>query len=246
MKIALIGYGKMGQTIHRLMQQQGDEAALVIDFANRHELAAKHLGEADVAIEFTGPETAFGNVRTCLEAGVPVVCGSTGWVHRMDEVRAICEANRGAFFYASNYSIGVNIFFALSRYLSKLMATRPQYEVRIEEVHHTQKLDHPSGTAITLAEGILQNFTKKKTWEAHLQTTENEPFAPSENSLGILSKREGNVPGTHIVIWQSEVDTIEISHTAHSREGFAAGALAAAHWLVGRQGCFGMQDLIEL
>ncbi len=244
LKIAIIGFGKMGKTIKSLAEQHGDKIVLTIDLENRADFTPENLRNADVAIEFSRPETAFDNVRTCLEAGVPVVSGTTGWLERMEEVKAICEANNGAFFYASNYSVGVNIFFAVNRYLAKLMSTQPQYDVRMEEVHHTQKLDHPSGTAITLAQGILQHISEKKAWTTHLQTSESQQFETAPHSLPIISKREAQVPGTHIVKWASEVDTIEISHVAHSREGFAKGAIAAAHWLVGRKGCFGMEEML--
>jgi len=217
---------------------------MTIDLDNRHEFTTENLRNADVAIEFSRPETAFENIRTCLEAGIPVVSGTTGWLDQLPAAKASCEANNGALFYASNYSIGVNIFFAVNRYLSKLMAGQVQYDVRMEEVHHTQKLDHPSGTAITLAEGVLENFAKKTDWKAYLQTTENEQFSAPEETIPIISKREENVPGTHVVTWKSAIDTLEISHVAHSREGFAAGALAAARWLIGKKGCFGMQDML--
>ncbi|MBK9015777.1 MAG: 4-hydroxy-tetrahydrodipicolinate reductase [Saprospiraceae bacterium] len=244
MKLAIIGFGKMGKIIKNLAEAAGDTVVLTIDLDNRADFTPENLRKADVAIEFSRPETAFENIRTCIEAGVPVVCGTTGWLDSLPAAKAICEANNGALFYASNYSIGVNIFFAVNRYLSKLMAGQTQYNVRMEEVHHTQKLDHPSGTAITLAEGILENFTKKTNWQAYLQTAENEQFSAPNETIPILCKREENVPGTHIVTWQSGIDTLEISHAAHSREGFAAGALAAAKWLVGKRGCFGMKDML--
>ncbi len=244
MNLAIIGLGKMGKTIKNLAERAGDKVVLTIDLENRHEFTRENLQKADVAIEFSRPETAFGNIRTCIEAGVPVVSGTTGWLDQFDEAKAICEKNNGAMFYASNYSIGVNIFFVVNRYLAKLMEGQTQYDVRMEEVHHTQKLDHPSGTAITLAEGILEHFTKKTNWITHLQTSDNEQFSTPAESLGIISKRVENVPGTHIITWESKIDTLEISHTAHSREGFAAGALAAARWLVGKKGCFGMKDFL--
>ncbi|MCF8244394.1 MAG: 4-hydroxy-tetrahydrodipicolinate reductase [Saprospiraceae bacterium] len=244
MNLVLIGLGKMGKTIKNLSEKAGDSVVLTIDLENRHEFTPENLRKADVAIEFSRPETAFENIRTCLEAGLPVVSGTTGWLDRFEEAKTICEAKNGALFYASNYSIGVNVFFAVNRYLAKLMEGQMQYDVRMEETHHTQKLDHPSGTAITLAQGILENFAKKKDWQTYLQSTENEQFNSQPNSLNIISKRVENVPGTHVVTWESNIDTIEISHTAHSREGFAAGAIAAARWLVGKQGCFGMQDLL--
>ncbi len=244
LKLAIIGFGKMGKTIKTLAEAAGDEVVLTIDLNNKEDLTAEKLQQADVAIEFSRPETAYENVRTCLLAGVPVVCGTTGWLDKMEEAKAICAANNGAMFYASNYSVGVNIFFAVNRYLSKLMTNQSQYDVRMEEVHHTQKLDHPSGTAITLAQGILQNISSKKNWSTHLQNVDNQRFATPADALPIISKREENVPGTHIVTWDSSVDTIEISHVAHSREGFANGAIAAAHWLVGKKGCFGMEEML--
>ena len=234
----------MGRTIKNLAEAAGDTVVLTIDLDNRADFTPDNLRKADVAIEFSRPETAFGNIRTCLEAGVPVVCGTTGWLEHFAAAKAICEANNGGLFYASNYSIGVNIFFAVNRYLSKLMAGQNQYDVCMEEVHHTQKLDHPSGTAITLAEGILENFEKKTNWQAFLQTAENEQFSAPNETIPIICKRAENVPGTHIVTWESGIDTLEISHVAHSREGFAAGALAAAKWLVGKRGCFGMRDML--
>lgn len=234
----------MGKTIKTLAEAAGDHVVLAIDLENRHEFTHENLRKADVAIEFSRPETAFENISACLAAGVPVVSGTTGWLDRFEVAKAICEAKNGAMFYASNYSIGVNVFFAVNRYLAKLMEGQNQYDVRLEEVHHTQKLDHPSGTAITLAQGILENFTKKKDWQTYLQTVENEPFTTNPETLGILSKRVGNVPGTHLVTWESSIDTLEISHTAHSREGFAAGAIAAARWLIGKKGCFGMPDML--
>lgn len=234
----------MGKTIKSLAEDAGDEIVLAIDLENRHELTAGNLQKADVAIEFSRPETAFENISACLEAGIPVVSGTTGWLHRFEEAKAVCEVKNGALFYASNYSIGVNIFFAVNRYLAKLMEGQSQYDVRMEEVHHTQKLDHPSGTAITLAEGILENFTKKKDWQTYLQKADNERFKVGSETLVILSKRVENVPGTHVVTWESGIDTLEISHTAHSREGFAAGAIAAARWLIGKKGCFGMPDML--
>lgn len=243
MKIALIGFGKMGQTIQRLAETAGDKIVLTIDLENKADFTKENLRKADVAIEFTRPETAFENIKTCLEAGVPVVSGTTGWLADMQAAKAVCQDNKGAFFYASNYSIGVNIFFAVNKYLAKLMASQPQYDVGMEEIHHLQKLDHPSGTGITLAEGILENSPQKKQWKAYLHSAGETPDSGG-GILPILSKREENVPGTHIVTWKSAVDTLEISHEAHSREGFAAGALAAARWLVGKEGCFGMEDML--
>ncbi len=241
MKIALIGYGKMGKTIERLALQSNHEIVLKIDKENADDLTQENLRMADVAIEFTQPETAYGNIVACLEAGVPVVVGTTAWLDKLDAVKKLCSERNGAFFHASNFSIGVNIFFAVNRYLAGLMNEQPQYDVRMKEVHHTQKLDHPSGTALTLAEGILKNLSRKSSWTASLGKPETAP-APAE--LSIVSKRIDPAPGTHVVTWASDIDTIEISHTAHSREGFAAGALAAAEWIIGKKGSFEMKDML--
>ncbi|MCB0562644.1 MAG: 4-hydroxy-tetrahydrodipicolinate reductase, partial [Phaeodactylibacter sp.] len=179
---------------------------------------------------------AVSNIAAALEAGVPVVSGTTGWLDRLEEVKTICAREKGAFFYASNFSIGVNIFFALNRYLARMMDQQPQYDVELEEIHHTQKLDAPSGTAITLAQGILDEITRKKSW---INEKSEDPEA-----LSIISKRIDPAPGTHEINYHSEIDSITIRHTAHSREGFAAGALMAAEWIVGRQGVFGMSDML--
>lgn len=241
MKIGILGFGKMGRTIERLALDAGHEIVLKIDSQNKSDLTDENLRKADVAIEFSRPETAFENISACLRAGVPVVAGTTAWLDKLEEARKMCEETGGAFFYASNFSIGVNIFFAVNRYLAALMHQQPQYDVQMEEVHHTQKLDHPSGTAITLAEGILKNITRKSSWAASL----NEPKTGLKSSeLSIVSKRTDPAPGTHIVTWASGIDTIELSHTAHAREGFAAGALAAAEWLIGKKGTFEMKDML--
>jgi 4-hydroxy-tetrahydrodipicolinate reductase len=246
MKIAIIGYGKMGRVIERLAAQRGHDIVLKIGGSNLADLTPENLRRADVAIEFSRPESAFGNITACLRAGVPVVCGTTGWLDRLEEAKLLCQTTGGGLFVASNFSIGVNIFFAVNRFLAGLMEGQAQYDVRMEEVHHTQKIDHPSGTAITLAEGILSQISRKNHWETHLQTAENEQFNTKSDAIPIISKRIGNVPGTHVATWASGIDTIEISHTAHSREGFAAGAVAAAEWLAGRSGCFEMKDMLGL
>lgn len=238
MKIALLGYGKMGKAIDELAQAAGDETVLRVSSGNAGRLTAQALHSADVAIEFSRPETAFGHIRLCLEAGVPVVSGTTGWLSQMEEAKQICARLGGAFFYASNFSIGVNIFFALNRYLGQMMARQQQYDVEIEEVHHTQKLDAPSGTAITLAEALLEQLPGKEHWVGQ------GPAGPS--ALRIASRREGSVPGTHTVTYTSALDAISIRHEAFSREGFARGALQAARWLVGRKGFYGMEDMLGL
>lgn len=236
MKIALLGYGKMGRAIEQLALQDGDEIVLKMDSGSSRERAGEEIKMADVAIEFSRPESALDNIRLSLEAGVPVVSGTTGWLGRMDEAQSLCRKHEGALLYASNFSIGVNIFFALNRYLAELMAAQPRYEAQIEEIHHTQKLDAPSGTAITLAEDILQRLPRKHRWAS--QAT----GAPDE--LPVLSRREGQAPGTHEVQYNSAIDSIAIRHEAHSREGFAQGALQAARWIVGKKGCFGMKDML--
>jgi 4-hydroxy-tetrahydrodipicolinate reductase len=236
MKIALIGYGKMGKAIEQIAQQQGHEVVLRIDVNNTTDFTPENLRKADVAIEFTRPETAFENLKKCLEAGVPVVVGTTGWLQHLEEAKACCAQHNGALFHSSNYSIGVNIFFAVNRYLAQMMSAHPQYEVRMAETHHTQKLDAPSGTAITLAEGILGQIDRKKQWV--------NQKAESSDELSILSYRVDPAPGTHEIFYESEIDSIEIRHTAHSREGFASGAVQAAVWLVSKKGVFGMSDLL--
>ncbi|RMG77152.1 MAG: 4-hydroxy-tetrahydrodipicolinate reductase [Bacteroidetes bacterium] len=237
MEIALIGYGKMGKIIERLALEKGHEVVLKINRANRRELTTENLRKADVAIEFSTPDSAFSNIEACLRAGIPVVSGTTAWLDRLPEAKALCSACDGAFLYASNFSIGVNIFFAVNEFLAKMMAPYPTYNVRMEEIHHTQKLDAPSGTAITLAEGILKHLDRKKQWRNAPETSPDE--------LSVISKRIDEVPGTHEVVYESEVDTILIKHVAHSREGFAAGALLAAEWIIGRKGFFEMKDLFS-
>ena len=204
---------------------------------NQADLNPENLDRIDVAIEFSRPESAFQNIVSCLENGVPVVCGTTGWLDHLDEAIQLTEKYQGGLFYASNYSIGVNLFFALNRKLARVMSQYQQYEVRMEEIHHTQKLDAPSGTAITLAEGLIAELPGKDTWVNQLE------HRPSE--VPILSKRIDQVPGTHTISYQSKIDTITISHVAHSREGFARGALAAAEWLRGKQGFYGMEDMLS-
>lgn len=236
MKIALIGYGKMGKTIEQIALAAGHEIVLAIDAHNTHLLAPEHLSQADVAIEFSRPETAADNLLRCMEAGVPAVCGTTAWLDRKPEVEAACVAHGCAFLYASNFSIGVNLFFALNRYLADIIAPYGEYDPVLEEIHHTQKLDAPSGTGITLAEGILERLPRKTHWV-------NRPAALPEE-LALTSQRIDPAPGTHTVAYHSEVDSIEIKHTAHSRLGFAQGALYAATWIVGKQGVFGMNDVL--
>ena len=230
MKIALLGYGKMGKTIEQIAVARGHEIVLKIDNAE----TSYDITIADVAIEFSTPNSAFANISNSLTHKVPVVAGTTGWLSQYNEAVALCKAQQTAFLYASNFSIGVNVFFALNKTLAKLMSGLKEYEVAIEEIHHTQKLDVPSGTAITLAEGIIAK-TDKTGW--HLDTA-------GENEIPIVAKRIDNTPGTHIITYSSEVDTIEIKHTAHNRNGFALGAVMAAEWIVGKQGVFTMSDVL--
>lgn len=226
----------MGKAIEQIAQQNGHEVVLRIDVNNIADFTAENLQKADVAIEFTRPETAFENLQKCLEAGTPVVVGTTGWLHRLEEAKDLCAQHQGALFYSSNYSIGVNVFFAVNRFLAQMMNGHKQYEVRMSETHHTQKLDAPSGTAITLAEGILEQLGRKTKWV-------NQSDAKADE-LSILSHRVDPAPGTHEVYYESAIDSIEIRHTAHSREGFASGAVQAAVWLVGKKGVFTMSDLL--
>jgi len=238
MNIALIGYGKMGKAIEALALQKGHHIILKIASQNTAELTAQNLQQADVAIEFTNPHSAVNNIKKCLDAGVPVVCGSTGWLQYWDEVKAYCNEKNGALLYASNFSIGVNLFFELNTYLAKLMAAYPDYDVMVEEIHHTQKKDAPSGTAITLAEQILQQISTKKRWV--------NVESGSKEELCIISKRIDPAPGTHTIKYTSTIDDIEITHTAHNRQGFASGAVSAAEFLQGRKGIYTMKDVLHL
>ncbi len=235
MKIALIGYGKMGKAIEEIALQKGHEICLTIDLHNHNDLTKKNLQKADVAIEFTTPQNAVGNILKCFEAGVPVVCGTTGWLSKIEEVKQICLDKNSAFLYASNFSIGVNIFFELNKKLAGLMKMQ-DYNVIIEETHHTQKKDAPSGTAITLAEEILKHGSHKKKWV-------NFP-ANNKDELTIISHRIDPAPGTHAVKYSSEIDDIEIIHTAHSRKGFASGAVLAAEFLKNKKGIFNMKEVL--
>lgn len=239
LKIILLGYGKMGRAIERIATEAGHEIILRISHAGQWQENESTIRRADVAIEFSRPEAAFQNVVNCIAAGIPVVCGTTGWTERLEEARQYCQQNKGAFFYASNFSIGVYIFMETNRRLAQLMGRRPQYEVAIEETHHIHKLDAPSGTAVTLAETVLPYLETKKGW-----ALETHPALPAE-MLPIRSFRSGEVPGTHTITYRSEIDTIILSHEAHSREGFASGAVEAAQWIAGKQGCFGMDDMMQ-
>lgn len=238
MKIALVGYGKMGKAIEEVALERGHEIVLRIGRTNASELSGNAVRAADIAIEFSSPESAFENVKRVLEAGVPVVCGSTGWTDKLETAKKIAAENATGLIYASNFSIGVNIFFEVNKQLAALMADRDEYDVSLEEIHHTQKKDAPSGTAISLANQVLDSVRRKKKW------VNEQPGAPGD--LVIISRREDPAPGTHHVRYDSAVDSIEIIHTAHSRKGFAAGAVLAAEFLIGQTGFFTMKDVLQL
>lgn len=237
MKIALIGYGKMGKAIETIALNRGHEISFKISIDNQADLLLINPTNTDVAIEFTQPESAFDNLKKCIENGVPVVCGSTGWLENKPSIEKLTIEKNTAFFYASNFSVGVNIFFHLNKVLAKLMSGFSGYEIGMEEIHHTEKKDAPSGTAITLAEGIMENNPSKTSWVNDSRYLENE--------LPIVSKRIENVPGTHVVAYNSIIDSIEIAHTAHSREGFALGAVLAAEFISTKKGVFGMDDMLQ-
>ena len=238
MKIALIGYGKMGKAIEKIAHERGHETGLIIDQDNTNDLTAENLRGCDVAIEFSTPEFAENNIKACLEAGIPVVSGTTGWLDRLGDVKNLCESRNGAMVYASNFSIGVNLFFEVNKHLANLMGDHPQYNVHIEEIHHTQKKDSPSGTAITLAEQIIESSVKKNKW---VNSSTDRP-----QELYILSQRIDPAAGTHRVVYSSPVDDLEIIHTAHNREGFATGAVQAAEFIIGKKGIFGMKEVLGL
>lgn len=238
MKIALIGYGKMGRAIEEIAVQQGHEVVLRINIDNTEDFTEENLKQADVAIEFTGPHSAVDNLKKCFDVGVPVVCGSTGWLQHWSEIENYCAQKNGGLVYASNYSIGVNLFFEVNSFLAKLMQQHNEYDVRLEEIHHTEKKDAPSGTAISIAEQVLQHITRKQQWI-------NQP-ANKQEELEIVSKRIDPAPGTHKVTYTSAIDDIEIIHTAHSRKGFAGGAVLAATFLQNKTGIYTMKDVLNL
>ena len=231
MKVAIIGYGKMGHEIEKVLAERGHNVVFTIDINNAEEMmVAEKLRQADVAIEFTSPATAYDNIRRCIEAGVPVLSGSTGWTERKAEIDELCRQKGGAFFYSSNYSLGVNVMFRLNRWLAKVMAGLSQYNVKIEETHHIHKLDAPSGTAATLAAEMNEAS------QGRLSVAKEE----------IISYREGEVPGIHTITYDSEEDTLTVSHSAKSRRGLALGAVLAAEWLVGRSGVYSMDDFLAI
>ncbi len=231
MKIALLGYGKMGKTIEKIAIGRGHEVVLKID----ENIEDYDLSMAEIAIDFSIPGAAFNNITTCFKNNLPVICGTTGWLENYEKAVELCEQENSAFLYASNFSIGVNLFFGLNEKLAKIMSAFSNYSVEIEEIHHTQKLDAPSGTAISLAQQIIAN-SSKKSWQLN---------KAEENKIPIYAKRIENVPGTHTVSYKSEIDSIEIKHTAHSREGFALGAIIAAEWLKDKKGVHNMNDVIS-
>lgn len=233
MKIALVGYGKMGKIIDEIATKRGHEVVARLNETP----SAENLNNPDVVIEFSQPEVAFNNIKTCLENNIPVVCGTTGWLHQKPEVEKIAEEKGSAFLYGSNFSLGVNLFFALNEQLANLMKNFDEYGIHLEEIHHTHKKDAPSGTAISIAEGIIKNNPKYNAWKLH--ETEND-------QIGIFAIREDEVPGTHSVYYRSEVDEIEIKHTAFNRNGFALGAVIAAEWIQGKKGNFTMKDVLGL
>ena len=243
MQLLLLGYGKMGHTIEQLAKSRGHTLVATID--ENDETHWQSLGDEtiDTAIEFSQPDAAVANIRRCLERGIPVLSGTTGWLDHKPELDAYCQHQNGTFFYASNFSIGVNLFFRLNKLLAGMMNHYPEYQLSLEEIHHTEKKDAPSGTAITLAKGALAALERKQEWV--LQEGE-QSVSPNDRQVVLHSTREGQVPGTHIVRYQSEVDDIEIKHTAHSRQGFALGAVLVAEWLPGQKGVLGMNDFLPL
>lgn len=239
MNILLLGYGKMGQLIGQLAESRGHQLVAKINIDNRQELASLDPKQIDIAIEFSQPEGAVENIKWALQHNIPILSGTTGWLENKSEIEKMTQDTNGTFFYASNYSIGVNVFFKVNQFLAKLINESGGYKASIEEIHHTAKKDAPSGTAITLAEGIIESIDSMQKW--HL--SDNQP--ENEHSLPITSKRIDPAPGTHIIRYQSEIDTIEISHTAHSREGFALGAILVAEWIQGKKGVLSMDDFLS-
>jgi 4-hydroxy-tetrahydrodipicolinate reductase len=236
MNIALIGYGKMGKEIEQIAVSRGHRITLKVDITNASTYTPEDLKTADVAIEFSTPESAIKNIYKCFDAGVPVVVGTTGWLDKLKEVKESCNKKQQTLFYASNYSIGVNLFFRLNEYLARLMNKQSGYNVSMEEIHHVHKLDAPSGTAISLANQVIANLDSKEKWVNNTSDKQDE--------LAIISKRLDEVPGTHTVTYNSEVDEISITHIAHNRKGFALGAVIAAEWVKDKKGVYGMNDLM--
>jgi 4-hydroxy-tetrahydrodipicolinate reductase len=233
MNIALLGYGRMGQTIEQIAIKRGHKIVLKVDKDD----TGYDITKADVAIDFSIPDVAFNNISNCLNKQVPVISGTTGWLHDYDKAVALCKEKKGAFIYASNYSLGVNIFFELNKVLAKMMSNLKQYDISLEEIHHTKKLDAPSGTAISLANDIIDKHNTYENWSLD---------AGNETTIPIIAKRIEDVPGTHTVTYESDVDTIKMEHIAHSRDGFALGAVIAAEWIVGKTGVFTMNDVLNI
>lgn len=238
MKLALIGYGKMGKEIEQIAISRGHEISLIIDITNPQDLTIENLQKCDVAIEFTIPDSAVSNYNLCFEAGIPVVSGTTGWLDNKDEVLGKCKDLNGTFFYSSNFSLGVNLFFEINKKLAELMAEWPEYNAEMTEVHHIHKLDAPSGTAISLAEDMLSKLPNKNSWVSDK--------TPAENEIIIKSERRGEVPGTHTIKYESDIDYIEITHCAKNRKGLATGAVMAAEYSIGKKGLLSMKDLLNI
>ncbi len=237
MKVAIIGYGKMGHEIEKILLQRGHSVPLIIDMDNSADLNAENLADIDVAIEFTTPSTAYSNLVTCIEAKTPVVSGTTGWLDKFDELTALCAKNGSALFYASNYSLGVNLMFRINKQLAELMNKFNGYAVDVEEIHHIHKLDAPSGTAITIAEGLIENLESKNSWV--------NDVTPTEEQINIRSIREGEVPGTHTVKYESPDDILELKHTIKNRSTLAYGAVIASEFLCGKEGVYSMEDMLK-
>ncbi len=244
MKIVLLGYGKMGQLIEKYALKRGHEVVLVVDGKNRDTIQIEDIAIADVAIDFSTPDAALENISLCFEANLPIVVGTTGWYEHLQEVKEICLEADQAVLYGSNFSIGVNVFFHVNKMLAKAMNPYKQYDVQVEEIHHIHKLDAPSGTAITIAEGIIENNSSKDAWVNELVDGDKSIIA-QQNELLIESLRIEEVPGTHTVLYSSEVDQIEFKHTAHSRDGFALGAVVAAEWLQNRKGFYQVTEMFD-
>jgi 4-hydroxy-tetrahydrodipicolinate reductase len=238
MNIALLGYGKMGRIIETVAQSRGHQIVLRIDLDNAADLNVENMSKADVAIEFSGPHGAFGNLQKCMDFGIPVVSGSTGWLDQFPAIEKKCSEKNGSFLYASNFSVGVNIFFEINKRLAQLMATQPEYDVTVTEIHHTQKKDAPSGTAITIAEQIMEAIPRKHHWINNL--------SHNNADLSIISERTDPYPGLHKVNYQSAIDEIEITHNAHNRNGFALGAVLAAEYIKDKKGIFTMKEFLGL
>jgi 4-hydroxy-tetrahydrodipicolinate reductase len=237
MKIALLGYGKMGREIEKIALERNHEIILKIDVDNQHEATIENIRKTDVAIDFSTPASAFANIIKCFDAGIPVVCGTTGWMDKIVEITELCRKENQTFFYASNFSLGVNLFFALNRYLAAMMNNHQEYDVTIKEIHHVHKLDAPSGTAISLANDIVAHVKRKNKWELDQ--------AIDDSVIKITAERQDEVPGTHIIEWDSPVDRIEIMHEAKNRKGLAHGAVLAAEFILGKKGVFSMNDMLK-